>query len=92
MRNSLKSIAHLIFRGWRNEARRQHDINETVIVSKCGASLEKNYGGVINPVYRDELLVGWSGLRCHDGSYKFFKWNNELGCMVPFEMSNQTAT
>jgi hypothetical protein len=68
---------------------RQGDVNDAIQKSECGCNLVKNEWGVWGVSNVDGNLAGWrTGVVCHDGSYKFFKWDATLGCMVPFELSN----
>lgn len=80
----------LIVRRGQYEPGSQHDINDSIIIPKCGTRLEKdNWCGRQVQNWREGLFRGLSGgVLCHDGSYNLFKWDRTKGCMAPFELSN----
>src|SRR6266516_6133176 len=69
---------------------RQGEIHHTVGKPECGRPFIKNEWGVQSVANRNYgcLRRARFGVVCHDGSYRFWEWNDEKACLVPFVTSS----
>lgn len=85
-------------RTWHRPADNKANVNQAQYMAEGRSGLECNNGAAFigqsknvgaNP-YSGLYTAGYGGI-AHDGSFKFFKWDNAKGCMVPYEPSTPLA-
>lgn len=75
--------------GLNSTANNEANVYQAKDVSEIWSDLKGNdwpvIGGYGNQISANQNM-GLAGI-AHDGSYRFFKWDNAKGCMVPFKPS-----
>jgi hypothetical protein len=78
-------LIHDAIRSSPSAVRGQCNINNPIRESECGGAFVKNEWSVRSVANWDygHLCGGRIGIVCHDGSYRFYEWDDEKACFVP---------
>jgi hypothetical protein len=78
--------------GRQNEPCGQHQIHNPIIEAKSRNAIEIDNGGSRSILNRDFLTRimrrARVGIVCHDGSYRFWEWDDAKACFVPLALSS----